>query len=71
METHAIIVVGDAEVVHITGKDAKVYKEEHQCGSTENHALGEEEHSQSVPPPHPGKSIDSSEPVELDQAKTI
>lgn len=69
-EAHAVIVVGEAEVVHVAGKDAQVYKEEHQCSHGEHHALWEEEHRYAVPPPHPGSRIDSSRTVELEQADT-
>lgn len=62
--------VGEAEVVHVAGKDAQVYKEEHQCSHGEHHAFWEEEHSYAVPPPHLGSHVDSSRTVELEQADT-
>lgn len=71
MEAHAVVAVGDAEVVHVAGKDPKVYEEEHQGSCSEHHALWEEEHSQPVPPPHCGGRTDSSPTVEAEQASTV
>lgn len=67
MEAHVVIVVGDAEVMHIVGKDAQVYEEEHQRCHGEHHAWWKEEHSYAVTPPHPGGSVDSSQTRELAQ----
>lgn len=61
MEAHAVVVMGEPEVVHVAGKDAQVYKEEHQCSHGEHHAPREEEHGDAVPPPHPCSSADSSQ----------
>lgn len=69
-EAHAVIVVGDIEVVHVAGEDGQVYEEEHQSSHGENHALWEEEHGHAVPPPHPGGSTDSRQLVQLEQADT-
>lgn len=63
--------VGDAEVVHVTGKDTEVYEEEREGSRSQHHALWEEEHSQPVPPPHRGGCVDSSQTVEPGQASAV
>ena len=70
-EAHAVISVGDPEVVHVAGKDSQVYEEEHQCSHGENHALWEEEHGHAIPPSHHGWSADLRRAAELEQADAV
>lgn len=63
--------VDDTEVVNVTSKDTHVYEEEDECSYSEHQAGREAQHSDAVPPPHPGRSLLSSQTQELEQAVTV
>ncbi|GAB1302081.1 Cation channel sperm-associated auxiliary subunit TMEM262 [Apodemus speciosus] len=71
LEAHAVVVVDDTEVVNVTSKDTHVYEEEDECSYSEHQAGREAQHSEAVPPPHPGRSLLSSQTQELEQAVTV